>query len=152
MLRALALLLALSLTACDGFGPSDALPDLGDGSTDPALLLGDTGWVAIAAVSDGEAVEFPATGFTAQFTADGIVGGRTSANQYGGDYEASGDGAFDARDLITTLVGESPRAEQLSAVLLRELAEAATFEIQGETLQVRSADGDGIRFERSGAE
>ncbi|OZC04502.1 META domain-containing protein [Rubricoccus marinus] len=152
-MRHLLLLLLASgvLAACDGFGPSDAIKDLADPRTDPALLL-DGPWVAVSAVSDGDAFEFTASDFTAGFSDDGYVGGRTSANSYGGDYEAGADGSFAAGDIVTTLVGESARAERLSGVLLREISEATTFEVDGPVLQLRAPNGDGLRFIRAAEE
>lgn len=146
----LTLLLPLALIiGCDGFGPSDALPILVDPSTDPSLLSVRDTWVAVSAVSDGEALEFPEFGYTARFGADGLVGGRTSANSYGGEYSAGTDGSFSASDLVTTLVGEGPEATRLSSALLREMAQATTFEVEDIVLHLRAPDGDGIRFVRA---
>jgi hypothetical protein len=144
----LALILAAGvLGGCDSFEPSDALVPLPNASTDPAALQSDYAWVAVAAVSNGKAYEFPAGGFSTSFTKDGIISGDISANGYVGSYTATADGSLSVGEFVSTLIGESERVERLSGVLTGELQQATRFEIEGRTLQVLSDDGDGLRFE-----
>ncbi|PAP77384.1 META domain-containing protein [Rubrivirga marina] len=150
-MRRLPVLLALAvLVGCDTFGPDDALPRPGAVSTEVAALRAVDRWVAVAAVSDGATVRFPDSLFTATFSNDGNVSGRTSANRYGGDYEAGDDGSLAIGSLATTLIGEYEERARLSIILLSELQQADRFEVADSTLIVRSADGDGVRF-RAGA-
>lgn len=138
------------LIGCDTFGPDDALPRTNAGATDVASLRGVDTWVAVSAVSDGDVVRFPDSLFTATFSAEGTVSGRTSANRYGGDYSARDGGALEVGSLVTTLVGETDERVRLSVALLRELSEAERFEVADGELTVRAADGDGVRFRAGG--
>ncbi len=140
------LLVVTVLTGCDSFEPSDVLLPLADVSTDPAALRSDYAWVAVAAVSDGKAVAFPATGFSAIFAADDYLSGDVAPNGYGGSYTASADGSLSVSDTFySTAIGGGD--ERLARAFLSELSQATRFEVEGRTLQVRSEDGDGVRFE-----
>ncbi len=138
------------LFGCDAFGSADVLPPATAGATGVADLRAAAPWIAVSAVSDGEAVRFPDSLFTATFSADGTVFGRTSANHYGGDYSARDGGSLKVGSLGTTLIGESGDRVRLSVVLLTELREAERFEVADGELLVRSADGDGVRFRAGG--
>ena len=155
-MRLHATILALAVCAasgCDSFSASDALVDFPDATTNPEALAHPDGWSVVAAVSDGEAYRFPDDAvFTVLFAADGSLSGRVSVNVFGADgrYSASGDGSLRADPGFQTLVGVSERDAKLSRVFLAELQESTRFEISGTTLQVRSADGDGVQFESNG--
>ncbi|WP_420454259.1 META domain-containing protein [Rubrivirga sp.] len=151
-LRVTVLALAVAaLSGCDSLSPSDALVDLSDVQTDPAALVSDYGWAAVSAVSDGGAYRFPeGVQFYVGFGPDGLVGGRVSANSFGGRYHAATDGSFRAEIESLTRVGVSDRDSELTGVLLGELQQATRFEVSGTTLQVRSANGDGVRLEWNG--
>lgn len=145
---ALALLLAVGLlSGCDSFEPSDALIPLSNASTDPAALQSEYEWLAVAAVSNGEAYEFPSVGFSASFSADGVVSGNIPNNSYAGRYVASVEGALTAEDIFSTLVSMTDRDKRFAGILIGELQQATRFEVEGRTLQVLSEDGDGVRFE-----
>lgn len=144
----LALLLAVGVfSGCDSFEPSDALIRLSNASTDPSMLQSEYAWVAVAAVSGGEAYEFPSYGFSASFNTDGVVSGDIPNNSYAGYYTASAEGRLTAEDIYMTLVSMTERDQRLAGVLLGELQQATRFEVEGRTLQVLSEDGDGVRFE-----
>lgn len=144
----LALLFAVGLlSGCDSFEPSDALLPLSNASTDPAALQSEYEWIAVAAVSNGKAYEFPSEGFSTSFTEDGLISGDISANGYVGSYTATADGSLSVGEFVATLIGESERVKRLAGVLTGELQQANRFEIEGRTLQVLSEDGDGVRFE-----
>ena len=157
-LRVAALALAVCVTSgCDSFSPPDALDDFSDATTNPAALVSADGWTVVAAVSDGKAYRFPENGpgnspFFVVFAADGGLSGKVSVNVFGADgrYDASSDGSLQAEPGFQTLVGVSERDAKLSDVFLTELREATRFEISRNTLQVRSADGDGVQFEWNG--
>ena len=153
-LRVAALALAVCVTSgCDSFSPSDALDDFSSATTDPVALANADGWSVVAAVSDGKAYRFPEGGpFLVRFGEDGEVGGIVSANTFGADghYAASSDGSLQVDAGFSTLVFVSERDTKLSNVFLTELQEATRFEVSGTTLQVRSADGDGVRLESNG--
>ena len=151
-LRAAALLFAVAaLAGCDSFSPSDALVDLPDATTDPTTLVSEYGWAVVSAVSDGKAYQFPeGVQFYTVFGADGVIGGRVPNNGYAGDYVAAADGTFRAEGVYQTLVSMSDRDAKLARVLLGELQQATRFEVSETTLQIRSPDGDGVRFEWNG--
>ena len=149
---ALALVVCVA-AGCDSFSPSDALVDSADVRTDRSALAAPDGWSVVAAVSDGKAYRFPRdVPFSVTFAADGKISGRVSVNVFGanGYYVAAADGSFRADPGYQTLVGGSDRDNELSDVFLAELGEATRFEIVGAALQVRSADGDGVRLESNG--
>ncbi|MEM1041388.1 MAG: META domain-containing protein [Bacteroidota bacterium] len=149
-MRALLLCLAACLLAgCDSFSPSDALPALPNATADLAVLQSADGWIVVAAVSGGEAIQFPSGAFPVYFSADGMLSGRIPPNAYTGEYTASEDGSLAVSDrFVSTLISESEESRRLGGILLQELSQATRFEIEGPTLQVRSADGDGVRLGR----
>ena len=140
----------VALSGCDSFNPSDALFPLFDVSTDLATLQTETAWVVAAAVSNGRAYAFPVEGFSASFAVGGVVSGDVSANGYAGRYTVAADGSLSVEDVRVTLVGGSEESELLASVFLGELQQAERFEIRDRTLQVLSANGDGVRFSAGG--
>lgn len=143
---ATALLLLVTLAGCDSDSADPlARSEEGNVSTDPAALESEHGWRVIAVVSKGRTIRFPDAGFTVSF-ADGRVDGRADPNNFGGDYTATADGAFEARDILTTLVGSSPENERRATALLAEMVQAQRFEVSGYDLILRSGDSDGVRL------
>ena len=138
-LLATAALLVVALAAAAVAGCGSSSGGSGGGSTSAASLAGTswklTGW----SVSSQDPNDFT---ITAEFQ-DGRIGGTSAVNQYGGPYTAGDDGSFSVGELVSTMMaGPEPdmRAEQ---TYLKLLAEAKQFKVDGETLTLSDANGNG---------
>jgi heat shock protein HslJ len=81
------------------------------------------------------------TGISAQFTADGNVGGSAGCNRYRGTYTASGNKITFAAPLATTMMMCEQAVMDQEAAYLKTLGEAKTFAVKGEQLTLTAGDG-----------
>lgn len=106
--------------------------------------LGGTSWVATGYHNGQQAVVsvLNGTSLTLEFKADGSLGGKAGCNGYGGNYEATGKDLKIGRIIQTLMACATPAGimEQESR-FLRALESAATFRIEGDTLEIRRSDG-----------
>ncbi|MCP4164535.1 MAG: META domain-containing protein [Chloroflexi bacterium] len=140
------ILISLVLAACGPVsGPAPA-PDIGP-LHEPAINDSEAGdldgklWVLESYLNgDGEIVPiFPGTRPTAEFEEGGIAGS-TGCNQYSGSYETSGNNiAIEIGPVTMRACPEQVSAQETD--YLAALANAATYEISGEQLQMADADG-----------
>jgi heat shock protein HslJ len=81
------------------------------------------------------------TGISAQFTAEGQVGGSAGCNRYRGAYTTSGNQiTFDSALAATMMMCDQAVMDQ-EAAYLKALGEAKTFAVQGEKLTLKAGDG-----------
>lgn len=126
----------------------DSLMLLDDGGADLLTYqagtddLAGTSWVATGINNQTGGVEGTAAtaDVTAAFADDGTVAGFTGCRDYAGQWTA-GEGEIAVTDVSTE--GEDCSGEQatLEENYLAALANAATFELEGSTLNLRAADG-----------
>ncbi len=81
------------------------------------------------------------TGISAQFTADGNVGGSAGCNRYRGTYTASGNKITFASPLATTMMMCEQAVMDQEAAYLKALGEAKTFAVKGDQLTLTGGDG-----------
>ncbi len=111
------------LAACASSTPPDEL-------TTPLWNLSTLGGQAISADAY----------ITAQFSADGQVGGSSGCNQYSGTYTVSGSQLEIAAPLASTLMACSQPIMDLESAYLTALAEVKSFAISGDELTLKDAD------------
>jgi heat shock protein HslJ len=80
------------------------------------------------------------------FSEDGAVGGTMGCNQFGGDYETSGDQITFSALNSTLMACEEPLMTQESAVLAM-LSGTVTFEVDGTKLTLTAEDGSVAVFD-----
>lgn len=81
------------------------------------------------------------TGISAQFTADGNVGGSAGCNRYSGTYTVSGNIiTFSSPIASTMMMCEQPVMDQ-EAAYFKALGEAQTFAVNGDQLTLTAGDG-----------
>jgi heat shock protein HslJ len=109
----------------------------------PTELTG-TEWQALAYNNGKGGLQSVAAGstITATFGKDGTLGGNASINTYSTTYKTSGtDGmTIDGAITSTKMAGPDDLMQQ-EAAYLAALPQTATYEIDGETLWLRAADG-----------
>jgi heat shock protein HslJ len=157
---------AMTMAACTGDGASrqerallDALPRVVRWRTaQDRLLLFDehgtqllafveqTGGVegewAVTGVNTGDAVESSAlTEALSLQLADGAVTGHGGCNGFSGRYRVEGSTIDIGDDLARTLIGCDDAVTALEEAYLAALGQATTFELDGDTLTLRDADG-----------
>ena len=134
-------IIGLTLAALSVGGCSDAPQQ------DLALLEGDT-WVAVELRADGVGLSPVTHGVrsTVRF-ADGAIGGNGGVNQYGGNYDASGDGSLTIKmGASTAMAGSAPAMEQ-EALFFALLPEARSFVVTPTSLELRDEKGSAlVRF------
>jgi heat shock protein HslJ len=79
---------------------------------------------------------------TADFSADGAIGGSAGCNSYGGTYEAK-ENVITIGSLASTMMfcAEPPELMDQETQFLNALAMAATYRIDGNRLELRSVEG-----------
>jgi heat shock protein HslJ len=136
MKAALSVLLLLGLLSCS----SATAPELAGGTRDPALLQGPA-WTLVGFAPASGDFSAARARFIVRVGADGRVGGEAGPNVYGGLYTATPEGAIQAREVVSTLIG-GPEAEQ-AGEYLNAMVRARSFEVTPTELLLRF-DGRGV--------
>ncbi len=110
----------------------------------PPPGLGGTKWDVVNLNNGKQAVVSVLEGpkLTLAFGADNRVGGNSGCNTFSGTYE-SGDGKLTIGPLASTMMAcpEPAGVMEQEAQYLAALQKAATYEIAGDTLTIRDAEG-----------
>jgi heat shock protein HslJ len=115
-------------------------------SQELVLLDGNLWGLQSYAGSDGQIVDvIPGSEVTAEFV-DGQIGGSAGCNRYFGSYELSGNsltmaGPFGITEMFCTA---PPGIMEQESQYIATLQEAASYEINGDQLQIANADGETI--------
>lgn len=129
---ALALLaLILSLAAC---------------GRSPASLTGVTWRLVTYGPAGAQITAAPGVPTSLIFSEDGTVGGSLGCNQFGGDFEASGDQITFGPMISTLMACEEPLMTQESAVLAM-LSGTVTYQVDGTRLTLAAEDGSVAVFD-----
>jgi heat shock protein HslJ len=107
------------------------------GAEAPSQGLAGTAWI-LTALNDAEPL--PDTTITASFDADGTLNGTDGCNRYGAVYEVDGNNISITLGPSTLMACPEPIMNQATEYLTA-LEAAATYQIQGEVLELRDADG-----------
>jgi putative lipoprotein len=88
------------------------------------------------------------TTVTVEFGPDNAIGGQGGCNSYGGSYQVRG-AALRVENTFSTMMAcvEAERMDQESAFLMA-LSETTSFQVEGDTLTLTSADGAALTFRR----
>jgi heat shock protein HslJ len=86
----------------------------------------------------------PESSITAQFTADGKVGGSSGCNQYSGTYKISGDKIQIASPLASTMMACAPELMDQESAYLKALDEVQTFKVTNGTLALIDAENKSV--------
>jgi heat shock protein HslJ len=86
----------------------------------------------------------PGSSITAQFTADGKVGGSSGCNQYSGTYKISGDKIQIASPLASTMMACEPELMDQESAYLKALDEVQTFKVTNGTLALMDAENKSV--------
>ncbi|PID87281.1 MAG: hypothetical protein CSB13_00225 [Chloroflexi bacterium] len=81
------------------------------------------------------------TTITAVFDEDGNISGNTSCNTYGASYEIDGANMTIAVPMSTMMACMDEAVGEQETAYLAALSTAATYSLQGDTLELRTADG-----------
>lgn len=109
-----------------------------------ASLTG-SGWVATM-INDGKGgvvsvAGGPADAVTAVFGADGRLSGKGGCNSYGAEYTVDGDQLTIGQAISTLMACADADVMAQETAYYQALSRAATFRIDGDTLEIRDADG-----------
>lgn len=124
----IAILLLLTLAACAGGGSASVVGTWSLVSYGPPSAL-------LPAAPDVET--------SIEFNDKGEVLGNVGCNGFGGEYEVEGDALKFGPIMSTLMFCEGPVGEQETATL-NVLQESASFELDGDTLTITSADGSSV--------
>jgi heat shock protein HslJ len=125
------LALALSLSACGG---------------SPAGLTG-VAWKLVSyGASGAQTAAVSSVPTSLIFNADGTVGGTMGCNQFGGDYETSGDLITFGAMASTMMACEEPLMTQEAAILTM-LSGPVTYQVDGTKLTLTAQDGSVAVFD-----
>jgi heat shock protein HslJ len=110
--------------------------------TAQSTSLAGTSWVATGYNNGKQAVVSVVanTEITANFGADGTLSGSAGCNQYTASYQTSGQNITIGPAAATRMACEQPVMDQ-ETQYLAALSTAATYRIDGNTLELRTADG-----------
>ncbi|MCU0270941.1 MAG: META domain-containing protein [Acidimicrobiales bacterium] len=102
-----------------------------------------TSWQVTGVNNGREAVESTALteALTAEFGDDGTFSGAGGCNQLGGPFTTTGTDGIQIGPLQTTMMACDPDVEQLEAQYSAALQAATTYQIDGNVLTLRDADG-----------
>lgn len=109
----------------------------GSEETDPAAL-DSTEWRLESWSESG--LDPAASPITAIF-AEGRISGLSGVNTYGGPYTTGPGDAFSVGEIASTMMAGPEAAMEAEAAYMRLLAEAASFELDGDTLRLFAEDG-----------
>jgi heat shock protein HslJ len=130
-------------------GDTMELRDSGDNAVasfaaQPTSLAG-TSWDVIGYNNGREAVVSVIIGteLTAMFGADGSLTGSAGCNNYTGSYESDGDGSISVGPLATTrmMCSDPEGIMEQEQEYLAALQSAATYRMDGTTMEMRTAEG-----------
>ncbi len=107
------------------------------GAEAPPQGLEDTSWILTTL---NGAQPLPGTTITASFDADGTVNGTNGCNRYGAAYQVDGEAITITLGPTTMMACPEPIMKQADEYMAA-LASAATYQIQGEALELRDGDG-----------
>jgi heat shock protein HslJ len=128
------------LTLLDTGGQS-----LAEFAAQPTDLAG-TSWTVIAYNNGqgGIVSTLSGTTLTAEFSAEGQLGGSAGCNQYNASYETDGSGTLTIGAAISTRMActEPEGVLEQEAQFLEALATVATYRMEGNQLELRTADGE----------
>jgi len=122
------LLFVLTLAACAGGSSASVVGTWSLVSYGPADEL-------VSAAPDVET--------SIEFNDQGEVAGNVGCNGFGGEYEVDGETLAFGPIMSTLMFCEGPVGEQ-ETVTLNVLQESTSFELDGDTLTITSADGSAI--------
>ncbi|MBK8046078.1 MAG: META domain-containing protein [Anaerolineales bacterium] len=139
-----------ALTSAATFAIQDGVLTLADSTGAPVAVfaaqntgLAGTNWNAIAYNNGNQAVVGLVEGstITADFSADGVVSGNSGCNSYSGGFTTDGEGNIQIGPLASTMMAcADPGVSEQEAAYLAALGTAATYQIDGDTMQLRTAD------------
>ena len=140
-----------SLTLVDAAGVTTAVFDAQN--TD----LAGTAWDVIAYNNGNQAVVSVVLGtsLTANFGTDGAVSGTAGCNNFSGGYKADSAGAIQIGPLMSTMMACSDPAGVMEQEMqyLAALQSAATYRMEGDSMEMRTADGAlAVQFAKAAAE
>jgi len=133
----------LTLTASDG----SASMELEAFVPEPDRPLSGTEW-KLTTLIDGEAASSVVAGTTPTLTIDDLAGtlsGNTGCNTFGGP-ATFGEGTVSVGSLVATKMACEPAAMNQESFVFEVLDAAATWEIDGATLRIATADGRALEF------
>ena len=127
-------LLVMLLSACAAGGQS------GDQAGQPALA--GTQWI-LSSMNGNPPLE--GSTVTLTFEQENF-GGRSGCNTYGGDYSAAQDGKLTLGSAVMTEMAcmEPAGVMEQETTFVNTLTQAASYQIDGDQLEVKNADGDTI--------
>ncbi len=107
----------------------------------PQSAISDHPWLVTAYNSGNQAVVGVISGMrlTAVFAADGTVSGNGGCNSFSGAYTTDGN-AITIGPLASTMMACAEDVMQQEAAYLAALQSAATYQVMGDTMQLRTAD------------
>jgi heat shock protein HslJ len=106
----------------------------------PASLTGVT-WKLVSYGPPGEEMAaVPGVPTSLVFSDDGTVGGTMGCNQFGGDYETSGDQIAFGSIISTLMACEEPLMNQEAAILAM-LSGTVAYQVDGTKLTLTAEDG-----------
>jgi heat shock protein HslJ len=141
-----AVLAVLGASACDPPAPPGNAQEPGG-----AELMG-AAWrlASLKPEQGGGAERTPASAaetYTAEFAADGMVGGQAHCNQYSGRYRTGAAGALTIGDLNATLMACA--APSIAGEYVGALARVTAYRIEDGELRLAFGNGGELVFERS---
>ena len=141
--HALLISVALSLSMVAG-----ACGDDDDDEAEFSSPLGGTTWIL-----DNESIDVEVPDGTEQttlaFSTDGSFVGHVACNNYTGGYTTADDGGIAASNVAVTQQACEPDVMAVQTAYLSDLALVAEFEIDGDALLLKDADGaDLLRYDR----
>ena len=109
----------------------------------PGGALEDREWVLISyGPKDALKTALSTTEATATFdSAEGRVAGKGSVNSYSGSYTVSGSTLTLTSPIVQTLMAGPQDAMDQESAFLRALQAAASYEVDGDVLEIATADG-----------
>lgn len=131
------------VSARTGEAPSDAVPEETD--TDASAMPGDlagTQWL-LTALGETAAAEDVDT--TLIFDAEeNAIGGKGGCNSYGGSIAFEDSGTFEISEVFSTMMACAEPAMGQEQAFFAALETAVTYGIEGETLTLLDAEGNGL--------
>ncbi|BBL67995.1 META domain-containing protein [Methanoculleus chikugoensis] len=114
----------------------------------PNLPLVGTDWVLESYSTNGDAISSVIVGtkVTANFAADGNVGGNAGCNHYGGEYSLDGANLSVSSLFSTLMYCETPGVMEQEAAFMSHLANVSSYRTEGDRLILTDAEGTDLLF------
>ncbi|WP_067075989.1 META domain-containing protein [Methanoculleus horonobensis] len=114
----------------------------------PDLPLVGTKWVLDSYSTGGDAISSVIAGatVTANFAADGNVGGNAGCNHYGGEYTLDGANLAVSSLFSTLMYCQTPGVMEQESAYLAHLANASSYRTEGDRLILTDAEGNDLLF------